>query len=75
MLSDPDKFIGLVAKVTAQQKFKSGALRAPSHQTVHLDKNPGDRLQEIEKLSYLIKRSKKKPKTPFDPTYIRTRIR
>jgi hypothetical protein len=75
MLSDPDKFIGMVAKVTAQKKFKSGALRAPSHQTVHLDKNPGDRLQEIEKLSYLIKRSKKKPKKPFDPTYIRTRIR
>lgn len=34
----PEKYIGRVAKVTAQQKFMSGALRAPAFVDWHLDK-------------------------------------
>jgi len=48
MFSDPDKFIGMIAKVTAQNQFPSGALRAPAHQGFHLDKNVGSRLMELE---------------------------
>ena len=50
MWENPDKYTGLIAKVNAQEKFESGALRAPSFQMLHLD-NPGDRLAEVEKVA------------------------
>lgn len=39
MHKHPDRYKGLAARVTAQDKFPSGALRAPSFQGWHLDKN------------------------------------
>jgi hypothetical protein len=38
MMRNPEKYIGRVAKVRSQQKFESGALRAPSFQEWHLEK-------------------------------------
>ena len=38
MLNNPNKYIGRVAKVYAQEKFPSGALRAPSFNTWHIEK-------------------------------------
>ena len=37
MLEDPDQYIGRVARVKAQAKFPSGALRAPSFLSLHED--------------------------------------
>lgn len=37
MLADPESFIGRIAKVRAQEKFPSGALRAPSLLSLHED--------------------------------------
>jgi hypothetical protein len=56
MLENPDKYLGLVARVSAQQQFQSGALRAPAHVSFHLDKNPAQRLHSIEKLASLIRK-------------------
>jgi len=39
MHANPSKYLGLVAKVTAQDKFDSGALRVPVFKGWHLDKN------------------------------------
>lgn len=38
MWRNPEKWIGRVAVVEAQEKFPSGALRAPSFKLVHMDK-------------------------------------
>lgn len=43
MHKNPSRYEGLVARVTAAEKFSSGALRAPAFENWHLDKNdPGD---------------------------------
>lgn len=47
MFKDPEKYIGLIAKIEAMGKFESGALRAPSFQGWHLDKNDPVRLQGL----------------------------
>ena len=39
MQKHPEKYIGNVARVIAQQQFPSGALRGPSYQTMHVEKN------------------------------------
>jgi hypothetical protein len=39
ILKNPDKYIGEVARVKSQQKFSSGALRAPSFYSLDIEKN------------------------------------
>jgi hypothetical protein len=39
MLKDPEKYIGRVARIKAQQIFESGAARAPSYYGLHIEKN------------------------------------
>ena len=47
MQDNPEKYVGLVAAVEAQEQYKgTGVLRAPSFHSFHLDKNPRDRLAE-----------------------------
>jgi hypothetical protein len=48
MHQHPDKYKGLVARVTAQDKFPSGALRAPAFQDWHLDKNEPQALANVK---------------------------
>lgn len=38
MMKNPDKYIGRVAKVNAQDKYETGALRAPAFKGWHLEK-------------------------------------
>ena len=45
LLRNPKKYVGAVAKVTAQEKVPSGALRAPVFVGWHLDKN--ENLEEL----------------------------
>jgi hypothetical protein len=47
MHEHPEKYVGLVARVKAQQKYQSGALRAPSFQGWHLDKNDPQDLSAV----------------------------
>lgn len=47
MKKNPEKYMGLVARVTAQNKYQSGALRAPSFQGWHLDKNDPEDLSQV----------------------------
>jgi len=49
MFKNPKKYLGLIAKVQAMEQHSSGALRAPSFQAWHQDKNPSDRLPTIGK--------------------------
>lgn len=48
MRERPEQYVGTVARVKAQEKFSSGALRAPSFRGWHLDKNDEERLQMIK---------------------------
>lgn len=48
MAKHPEKYKGLVARVAAQDKFSSGALRAPSFQSWHLDKNDPTDLASVK---------------------------
>lgn len=48
MYENPGSYTGAVATVTAQGKFKSGALRAPSFSEWHLDKNDLEFLKYAE---------------------------
>jgi superfamily II DNA or RNA helicase len=43
----PEAYQGLVARVEAQERFPSGALRAPAFKGWHLDKNEQQRLDEV----------------------------
>jgi superfamily II DNA or RNA helicase len=52
MLKNPDNYIGTVARVKSSQKYESGALRAPSFYSMHVEKNL-DKLASI-KLSKFI---------------------
>lgn len=47
MSSNPDKYLNLVARVEAQQKFPSGALRAPAFKGWHLDKNEPEDISSV----------------------------
>ena len=38
MWENPERYIGRVARVNAQQQFESGALRAPAHVSMHVEK-------------------------------------
>jgi ATP-dependent DNA ligase len=49
MLENPEDFIGVIAKVTGLEQHISGAIRAPSFQGWHLDKNDPDRIPEIKR--------------------------
>ena len=49
MLKNPDKYIGEVARVKSQQKFQSGALRAPSFYSLDIEKN----LNSIKEAAYI----------------------
>lgn len=49
MLENPEDFIGVIAKVTGAEQHASGAIRAPSFQGWHLDKNDPDRIPEIKR--------------------------
>jgi hypothetical protein len=49
MAEHPEKYVGLIAKVKAMGQMPSGALRASSFQSWHLDKNPTDKIPEIKK--------------------------
>lgn len=51
MHEHPDKYRGLVARVTAADKFPSGALRAPAFQNWHLDKNEPQALAFVKTAS------------------------
>lgn len=48
MLKNPEKYLGLVATVGAQQRYTSGALRGPALLRWHLDKNDQERLDAIK---------------------------
>lgn len=48
MHSNPDLYVGTVARVKAQERFPSGALRAPSFDTYHLDKNTPEQLERVK---------------------------
>jgi hypothetical protein len=39
MLADPKKFLGRIARIKTQQVFESGAARAPSFYSMHVEKN------------------------------------
>lgn len=47
MKNNPHKYVGLVARVKAQEIFPSGALRAPSFDSWHLDKNDLESLTKV----------------------------
>lgn len=50
MMKNPEKYLGMVAVVEAQHKYKdSEALRVPSFKAFHLEKNELTRLQEVYK--------------------------
>lgn len=51
MHSHPERYKGLTARVTAQDKFHTGALRAPSFQGWHLDKNEPAMLAQVKMAS------------------------
>jgi ATP-dependent DNA ligase len=84
MWENPEKYLGLLAKVEAQGKFESGALRAPAFKMLHLD-NPGDRLMEVEKVAavrpevsamYFSRRKKDElEKAKENTDYIRQKVR
>jgi len=48
MAKNPGKYKGLVARVQAQTKYPTGALRGPSFKGFHLDKNPQDKLDRVK---------------------------
>lgn len=48
MHEHPNRYKGLVARVKAQDKFPSGALRAPAFQDWHLDKNDPQVLAQVK---------------------------
>lgn len=48
MFKHPSKYKGLVARVTAHDKYSSGALRAPAFQDWHLDKNEPRALANVK---------------------------
>jgi hypothetical protein len=48
MHENPDRYLGVVAKIRAMEKFPSGALRAPAMLGWHLDKNLQERLDQLE---------------------------
>jgi len=48
MHNNPLKYRGLVARVRAQEKFPSGALRAPAFVDWHLDKNEPEALAHVK---------------------------
>lgn len=48
MHSHPDRFVGLTATVSAQEKLRSGKLRAPSFMRFHIDKNVPEQLDKIQ---------------------------
>lgn len=48
MFEHPDRYRNLVARVTAQQQYSSGALRAPAFQDWHLDKNEPQALSHVK---------------------------
>jgi hypothetical protein len=48
MHENPDRYKGLVARVSAQDKFPSGALRAPAFKGWHLDKNDPQDLADVK---------------------------
>jgi hypothetical protein len=54
MHSHPDRYKGLVARVKAQDKFPSGALRAPAFYDWHLDKNDPQAIANV-KLASVVK--------------------
>ena len=64
MLSHPEEFVGKVARVSAQSVYGSGAMRAPSFYSMHVEKNAGIAqaafLDELEKIATPNKYPKKK---------------
>ncbi len=54
MLSNPDSWIGRMARVRAQEKFPSGALRAPSFLARHEDypTKTGSLIDEIKRRAH-----------------------
>lgn len=48
MHKHPERYRGLVARVTAQDKYSSGALRAPAFADWHLDKNDPQALAHVK---------------------------
>jgi len=50
MHSHPDRFMGLTATVSAQEKLQSGKLRAPSFMRFHIDKNVPEQLDKIQSM-------------------------
>jgi len=48
MHTNPDRYRGLVARISAQDKFPSGALRAPAFEGWHLDKNEPSDLADVK---------------------------
>ena len=51
MHQEPEKYMGMVARVKAHERFVSGALRNPSLQGWHLDKNEQTRLDLVKHAS------------------------
>jgi hypothetical protein len=51
MHDEPKKYLGMVARVEAQAKYPSGALRSPAFQGWHLDKNDELQLSSIKMAS------------------------
>lgn len=51
MHAHPEEYIGTVARVKAQERFPSGALRAPSFDVFHLDKNDPQTLAMLKHAS------------------------
>jgi hypothetical protein len=51
MYENPEKYFGTVARVKAQEKFPSEALRAPAFKGFHLDKNPQQTLDMLKHAS------------------------
>lgn len=50
MHRNPERFVGMTATVSAQEKLRSGKLRAPSFMRFHLDKNTPERLGKVQSL-------------------------
>ena len=49
MLTNPDKYIGNVARVKSPQKYESGALRSPAFYSIDVEKN----LKSIKQASFI----------------------
>ena len=65
MLSNPDRYVGRVAKVQAEQRYESGALGKASFQEWHLDKGDIEKIAPPRKTPHVVKRFSERSSLPM----------